>query len=77
MSLALTTTHENAIFGGVSLHFLRVITNAYGIRAEFSGARNFSQSPNKPAMSLSRDNWLSMAGVPFLTFNCIQIGLYV
>src|SRR4029077_15812915 len=32
----------------VSLHFLRVITNAYSIRAEFSGARNFSKSPKKP-----------------------------
>ena len=32
-----------------NLHFLRVITNAYSIRAEFSGARNFSKSPKKPA----------------------------
>jgi hypothetical protein len=30
------------------VHFLRIITNAYCIRAACSGARNFSKSPKKP-----------------------------
>src|ERR1700704_900142 len=33
-----------------NLHFLRAITNAYSIRAEFSGAGNFSKSPKKPML---------------------------
>jgi hypothetical protein len=37
-----------------SVHFLRVITNAYCIRAACSGARNFSKSPKKPTAAPGR-----------------------
>ena len=38
----------------LNLRFLRVITNAYFIKAKRSSARNFSKSPKKPSPPFSR-----------------------
>jgi hypothetical protein len=53
MSLALTTTHENGIFGGVSERFLRVLATMYFQRRYGSGVQNFSDVPGKPNGSFS------------------------
>jgi hypothetical protein len=38
-----------------NLRFLRVITNAYLVRAKLSSARNFSKSPKKPIIKRARE----------------------